>query len=204
MLRAMRVEVTTWSLETTSPSELEPAPQPLAAVEIRQAEHPSPELGRFLYTAAGGNWYWVDRLAWTYERWVQRLSHPRVETWLMYSEGTPVAYYELDGSLEGDVEIAYLGVLPAFMGQRLGGWLLTDAIHKAWAMGTRRVWVHTCSLDAPHALANYRARGMRVFKEQVDWVELPEEPPGPWPGAGVRGAHTALPPSVASRSETTP
>jgi hypothetical protein len=46
------------------------------------------------------------------------------------------------------------------------------------------VWLHTCSLDGPHALANYRARGFEVYDEKVTRVELAAEPPGPWPGAG--------------------
>jgi hypothetical protein len=50
-------------------------------------------------------------------------------------------------------------------------------------MGPERVWVHTCSLDGPHALANYQARGMRVFKVEKQVQELPPHPPGPWPGA---------------------
>ncbi|TME02441.1 MAG: GNAT family N-acetyltransferase [Chloroflexi bacterium] len=176
----------------TVPTDLRPSPEPATPVEIRRATVVSPELGRFLYTAAGGNWYWIDRLVWTYDQWLERLSQPRVETWVMYVGGTPAAYFELDGTADGEVEIAYLGVLPAFMGRGLGGWLLTEAIRRAWAMETRRVWVHTCTLDAPHALANYRARGMRVFKEHVEAVELPDVPPGPWAGAGVHGPHASL------------
>ena len=181
------MSVTTWSLQTTSPSELRPASAPPGSVEIRRAVRPSPELGRFLYTAAGGNWYWIDRLTWTYDQWLERLSRPRVETWVLYEDGTPAGYFELDGETEGDVEIAYLGVFPPFIGRRLGAWLLTEAIRRGWAMGPRRVWVHTCTLDSPSALANYQARGMRIFKEQSGAVDLPASPPGAWPGAGTHG-----------------
>lgn len=31
---------------------------------------------------------------------------------------------------------------------------------------TERVWVHTCTLDGPHALANYRARGLTVYRTE--------------------------------------
>src|SRR5438309_11033757 len=112
----------------TTPSELRPSLEPAPPDEIRRASVVSPELGRFLYTAAGGNCYWIDRLSWSYEQWLERLSHPRVETWVMYEGGTRAAYLELDGIADGDAEIAYLGVLPAFMGRGLGGWLLTEAI----------------------------------------------------------------------------
>jgi GNAT superfamily N-acetyltransferase len=207
MLMAVRVRVTTWSLEMTDPGQLRPASRPVE-VELRRAELPSPEFGRFLYATTGGNWYWIDRRSWTFERWLERLSHPRVEIWVLYRRGTPAGYFELDGGAEGEVEIAYLGLFPAFIGQGLGGWLLTEAIRRSWAMGAGRVWVHTCTLDAPGALANYRARGMRVFAEEVSVVEIPAEPLGPWPGAGVRGPRAsptptirAEPPSVARATE---
>jgi GNAT superfamily N-acetyltransferase len=183
----VRVSVTTWSLEMSDPRQLRPAPPPDGEVELRRACGPSPELGRFLYTAAGGNWYWIDRLRWSFDDWLERLSNPRIETWVLYVQGTPAGYFELDGSAGDDVEIAYLGILPAFIGQRLGGWLLTEAIRRCWTMAAHRVWVHTCTLDAPGALANYQARGMRVFKEETSMTEIPDQPPGPWPGAGVRG-----------------
>ena len=74
----------------TDPTELQPVPAPPGPLEMRQAVRPSPELGRFLYTAAGGNWFWTMRLGWTYDQWLERLSHPRVETWVLYEEGTHV------------------------------------------------------------------------------------------------------------------
>jgi hypothetical protein len=40
----------------------------------------------------------------------------------------------------------------------------------AWCLkDTRRVWVHTCSLDGPAALPNYEARGMVRFAETTEW-----------------------------------
>ncbi len=192
MLRAVLVDVTTWHLEMLDPSQLLAPEAPRTPAELREARRPSPELGRFLYTATGGNWYWFDRLPWTYDQWLDRLSDPRVETWVMFVDGTPAGYFELEGSIEDDVEIAYFGVMPGFIGGKLGGWLLGEAIRRGWAMGARRVWVHTCSLDAPQARANYEARGMRLFKEVTEPIEVPEVTPGPWPGAGVRGPHMVV------------
>jgi hypothetical protein len=53
----------------------------------------------------------------------------------------------------------------------------------AWQLTTTRVWLHTCSLDSPHALANYQARGLRVYDITVGSEEIPDHAPGPWPGA---------------------
>jgi GNAT superfamily N-acetyltransferase len=179
----MRKLVTTYHLELHDAGELRPAVVRAEGFTIMRAELPSPELSRFLYTAVGGNWYWTDRLSWDYRRWLSYLERPELETWVGYLAGTPVGYYELERQAAATVEIAYFGLLRHFIGRGLGGALLTAAIRRGWAMEARRVWVHTCSLDGPAALANYQARGMRIFKTEQSEVELPEQTPGPWPGA---------------------
>jgi GNAT superfamily N-acetyltransferase len=179
----VRVEVTTYHLEMTDPHDLRPKRVEHDALEIRQAKVPSPELNRFLYTAVGGDWHWIDRLNWTYHQWLEWVDRPELETWVAYLSGTPAGYFELEQQPEGNVEIVHFGLLPRFIGKGLGGHLLTVATERAWQMGATRVWVHTCSLDHPGALANYRSRGFRVFREETKSKDLPDEPPGPWPGA---------------------
>jgi hypothetical protein len=51
-----------------------------------------------------------------------------------------------------------------------------------------QVRLHTCTLDHPGALANYRARGFRLFRTVQKIEELPPKPPRPWLGAGRDGA----------------
>ncbi|PDW04833.1 GNAT family N-acetyltransferase [Candidatus Viridilinea mediisalina] len=178
----MLTQNTTYYLEMCDPTALRPVAAP-AGFRVVRAELPCPELNRFLYTAVGGNWYWLDRLGWNYARWQAYLERPELETWVGYVAGTPAGYVELEWQARAMVEIAYFGLLPAFIGRRLGGALLTAALERAWAMGAERIWVHTCSLDGPAALANYQARGMRIFKTEAASIELPDQPPGPWPGA---------------------
>jgi GNAT superfamily N-acetyltransferase len=168
----------------TEPSQLVPA-RAVAGLAVVRAEIPSPALGRFLYTAVGGDWYWLQRLPWSHAQWQRHLERDGVETWVASLAGTPAGYFELEAQAEGNVEIAYFGLLPQFIGRGLGGPLLTAAVERAWAMEARRVWVHTCSLDHPRALPGYQARGFRVFDVVHSEAELPEAPPGPWPGAFV-------------------
>lgn len=177
----MNTPVTTWYLEMRTPEQLRAARVPEPAPQIVRAEIPSPALNRFLYTSVGAGWHWVDRLAWNWERWMQWLDRPTHQTWVLYVSGTPAGYFELERQGD-DVEIAYFGVAPQFIGRKLGGHLLTRTIEQAWAMGAKRVWVHTCSLDHPAALANYKSRGMTVFKEETEMKPVADTP-GPWPGA---------------------
>ncbi|WP_160165760.1 GNAT family N-acetyltransferase [Actinoplanes sp. OR16] len=179
------MELTTWYLEQTDAAQIRAGREPAEPVEIRRAEVPSPEFSRFLYTAVGGDWFWTDRLPWTWQQWHDWLAAPGVETWVAWVRGTPAGYIELDGRAPEEVEIAYFGLLPQFAGLGIGGHLLTEGLRRAWAQGspTRRVWVHTCSLDGPAALANYRARGMTLYRTDVTPRTSTAETPGPWPGA---------------------
>jgi GNAT superfamily N-acetyltransferase len=194
----MIVNVTTYYLEMTDPNDLRPKRMTYEDLDIRQAKVPSPELNRFLYTAVGGDWYWIDRLPWTYQQWLDWLDRPEVQTWVAYVSGTPAGYFELEAQPERNVELAYFGLLPQFTGKGLGGQVLTAAIERAWHLSASRVWVHTCSLDHPSALANYRARGFRVFREETRAQDLPEQTPGPWPGAHRQGHFTADSPHQAT------
>ena len=177
----MPTPVTTWCLEMRDPAQLRRAPVPSPAPQIVRAEIPSPALNRFLYTSVGGAWHWTDRLPWTWENWMRWLDRPEHQTWVMYVSGTPAGYFELNRQGD-DVEIAYFGITPAFIGRGLGGHLLTRSIEQAWAMGPKRVWVHTCTLDHPAALKNYQARGMTLYQEETALKNVGTTP-GPWPGA---------------------
>ena len=78
-----------------------------------------------------------------------------------------VGYFELVVHHDKkEIEIAYFGILEEYFGQKLGGYLLSEAIKKSFSMGINRVWLHTCSLDHDNALKNYLSRGMKIFKEE--------------------------------------
>jgi ribosomal protein S18 acetylase RimI-like enzyme len=180
----MRVTVTTWHLEMRSPSELRPKGSIGSGEAVVEVTFPWPELNRFFYTAVGGEWYWTDRLVWDRARWLAYLDRPELRTLVLTTGGLPAGYCELERQADGEVELVYFGLLPQFAGRGLGGPFLTEVVRRAWADGAGRVWVHTCSLDHPAALANYQARGFRVFRIEEEAEEKPLAPPGPWPGSG--------------------
>ena len=127
-------------------------------------------LSRDLYHRVGAPWLWVDRLDWPPERWQAWAERGGHHLLIAVHEQTLAGYVELDQSGDGSVEIAYFGVLPDFIGRRIGGWLLSQGLQYAFGLpDTTEVRVHTCDLDAPAALANYRRRGMRVVAHEVEW-----------------------------------
>src|SRR5690606_23703899 len=112
--------------------------------------HPcEPELWRYLYSTVGAAYQWVDRLPWTEDQIRAYLEDPAVSLWIMTVDEAVAGYFELRQEDDGSVEIVYFGLLPGFAGRGLGGYLLTDAVERAWSLGARRVWLHTCSLDHP-------------------------------------------------------
>jgi len=98
-------------------------------------------------------------------------------------QGIPIGYCELVQEADGSAQIGYFGLLPQWYGQGLGGLLLTKVIQQAWQLTSSRVWLHTCTLDGPTALANYQARGFKLYDQKTEVVELPSQAAGPWLGA---------------------
>jgi GNAT superfamily N-acetyltransferase len=160
------VQVTRTYLELKSPAQLSGASfsDPAARVE-RRSPCPVP-LYRRLYKDVGEDWYWHSRLEWSDETLAAHLARPDVAVWELMVGDRSAGYFELGRSDDGAVEIVYFGLMPQFIGKRLGGPLLTRATEEAWAMGANRVWLHTCTLDSERALPNYRARGFREFKTE--------------------------------------
>ena len=177
-------EVRVTDLEMTDPAQLRPGREPSVDATFVRARRPAPELSRFFYRAVGGDWYWLDRLDWTLERWTQWVTAPGHELWTAWVDGTPAGYVELETDGSGSVEVAYFGLLPSYAGLGLGGWLLTRAVERAWEIeGTSRVWLHTCELDSPAALGNYTARGFTPCGTSLEHWDTRAPSPGPWRGS---------------------
>lgn len=183
----MRVTARRYFLHMQNTERWIPAHTRPAHADLRRAAVPCPEFSRFLYTAVGGDWYWIDKLGWTYDQWMAMVSDPDFQTWVLYVQGTPAGYFELHQTGKG-VEIASFGLLRGFQQQGLGSFLLSRAVECAWAMQPHRVWLHTCELDHPHALDNYLKRGFEIFEQGLCQYELPSQPVGPWAGA-MRPTH---------------
>ncbi len=166
MNRVSVVEVTTYYLEMLSADRLRPRTCDDASWHVCRAAR-DPAINREFYRTVGADWTWTDRLGWPTERWQAYIEQPGLETWIARLDDQDVGYFELDDQAAEGVEIAYFGLLPEFIGRGLGGVLLTDAVRRAWQVEPPRVWVHTCTLDHPQALANYLARGFQIYKTET-------------------------------------
>ena len=165
--QSTRVEVKQTYLEMTQPDDLQAYQLIDARIRILQAIDCPASFFRYLYTEVGRKYHWVDRLGWTDDEIRAYLADPGVSLWVMYYEGSPAGYFELNKAADGATELAYFGLLQEFIGRGLGKHLLSVAVERAWGIGAKRVWVHTCTLDEPAALPNYLKRGFRPYKEET-------------------------------------
>ena len=137
------------------------------SLEVAMVAPPNPELNRKFYRNVGAPWEWTDRLQWSEDDWHRYVHRDALRTWVGRLDGQSVGYFELESQSDGNIEIAYFGLLPEFIGRGIGGPLLSAAIECAWDVpNARRVWVHTCTQDHKNALDNYRKRGFEVFKTE--------------------------------------
>ncbi|WP_221074170.1 GNAT family N-acetyltransferase [Agarivorans aestuarii] len=158
---------TVYYLKLTQLEQLNAKPLP-EHVRIEEIETNQAELSRQFYTEVGKHWQWTDKLVWTEQQWVDYTQPANLRTFGAYSGEQFVGYFELNKHQDNSVEIIYFGLDKAFFGQGLGGGLLSQCIKTAWQWQATRVWVHTCDLDHPAALANYKARGMALYKTELE------------------------------------
>jgi GNAT superfamily N-acetyltransferase len=154
------VIVTTTYLHIPSRVQFRPTFIDDPSARVVRIDNPSATFYRFLYSNVGRDYHWIDRFAWSDEQLRAHLSRPTTTLLVLYVDGHPAGYVELDAaSSEPGTEVAYFGLIGAFHGRGLGKHLLSIGVQRAFEDGAERVWVHTCSLDGRHALANYCARG---------------------------------------------
>ncbi len=140
---------------------------PDPAVEITRAEKPAVAFYRFLYDSVGRAWNWVDRQLISDEQLSEIIHDDRVEIYVLHVDGKPAGYAELDRRIDGQIELAYFGIMPGFIGRGWGRRFLRWTLDKAWSYAPGRVWVHTCELDHQAALPLYRRAGFEVYDQQV-------------------------------------
>ncbi|MGK2286574.1 GNAT family N-acetyltransferase [Pedomonas sp. V897] len=148
-----------------------PRPKPgpvMMTLQLVPVSDPEPDWYRALFRAIGAPWLWFSRLLLDDAALRARLTAPGTLLYAVRERGADVGLLELDASVEGEVEIVFLGLLPRLTGRGAGSWLMTQALALAWARKPRRVWLHTCTLDHPRALAFYLKHGFRAYARKVE------------------------------------
>ena len=173
----MLVDVTRFNLEMTSPDELVAGRASASELDVDRIWGTAAADARSTWKRIGEAHHW-DR-EWSVQDWAAYLSRSDVFSYFVRMRGDVAGMIELEAQPDEVVEIVTFGLLPEYIGQGIGGHALTLATTLAWNLehrtgrGTKRVWVHTNSLDHPHALRNYQRRGFRIFRTDHVRREIP-------------------------------
>ena len=155
-------------LEILSSDYLKAKSKPTEDLVIELIDPISFELNKFFYKQVGKKYQWVDRLVWENKDWINYTSNNNLKTYVLKKKDDLIGYFELIfNSKKNECEIAYFGILEDYFNKGFGGYMLSEALKNSFKLGAKRAWVHTCSLDHPHAIQNYKSRGMKVFKTEI-------------------------------------
>ena len=155
-------------LEIKSLEDFKEVKKPLEDCSVKLVNPRDFQLNKFFYKNIGKNCHWVDRLIWTDLDWIRYTSNEKLFTYILKSKDEIAGYFELLYNKDTkDGEIAYFGILEEYFGKKLGGYLLSEAIKNSFKIGSKKIVVHTCSLDHKNALNNYLSRGMKVYKVET-------------------------------------
>jgi GNAT superfamily N-acetyltransferase len=160
-----RLWVTITFLDMHEPPRRPAVDHPAGAVHLERAAPPTPSFYRYLYTSVGEPWLWHERRLMCDAELREIIVDPQVEVHVLYVDGTPAGYAELDRREPDRTNLAYFGLMPEFIGRRLGAWFLDQSIRLGWAGGTRRLTVNTCTFDHPRALPLYQSLGFRPYRQ---------------------------------------
>lgn len=150
----------------------ESMPPPRDGLVVLHARQPSVAYYRFLYNEVGRDYHWLSRRKMTDAELGSVLANPLNEVHVFHVDGNPAGFVEFDRRTGGDIEIVQFGLMGPYLGQGLGKYFLHGALKRAWSYEPMRVWLHTCTLDHPAALPNYRKAGFRVYREETIQREL--------------------------------
>ena len=139
-------------------------PTPAGRLALMRAEHPTVSFYRYLYNAVGEPWLWFERRRLDDAALAAVIEKPSVEIFVLYVGGVPAGFFELDTAAPRETKLAYFGLVPDFIGRRLGPYLLEAAIDRAFTRPIDRLWLHTSRFDHPKALQVYQRAGFVPYQ----------------------------------------
>jgi GNAT superfamily N-acetyltransferase len=140
---------------------------PRAGLAAVHAHRPTVAYYRFLYNSVGRDWNWTSRGKKSDADLARIIQDPQEEMHVLFVEGVPAGFAELDRRVPSEIELVQFGLVPEFIGQGLGKYFLQWTIDKAFSYAPRRYWLHTCTEDHPAALPNYQKAGFAIYKTET-------------------------------------
>ncbi|WP_376088298.1 GNAT family N-acetyltransferase [Roseomonas sp. CCTCC AB2023176] len=166
------VEVTFLRMEAPPADPAPPLPDGVGVLRL-----PRPTVGfyRYLYDTVGRDYCWWLRRTVSDGRLGRILADPAVSIHVLYRDGEPAGFYELERRPDRTINLGYFGLMPHVIGAGLGRPFLRDAVDTAWAERPDGLTVNTCTADHPRAMPNYLAAGFTVTRRVREEWPIPAE-----------------------------
>ncbi len=176
---ATNLETVVTYLEMTAPPRALP-PRPVGPrLALMKADAIPLHFYRYLYATIGGDWLWVERLDLDDDVLAEKVRREGIEISVLYANGAPAGYFELDLAGGKTVDLVYFGLMPDWTGRKIGPWFLGCAIMEAFSAGAERLTINTCTLDHPGALRLYQRIGFQAVRRQTKNLLIPAAIPLP-------------------------
>lgn len=165
------VNVTFLRMEQRPASPARPLPP---GVAVQSLAAPTVGFYRYLYATVGAPYCWWLRRVAPDSEIAALLASPAISVHVLYRDGEPGGFFELDARSGFDVNLAYFGLMPHLIGRGLGEVFLRAAIDAAWMLSPRQLRVNTCTADHPRALPAYLRAGFRPLRTVREVWDIPD------------------------------
>jgi GNAT superfamily N-acetyltransferase len=146
---------------------------------------------RYLYATIGRTCLWVEREGISDRALANKVHADGIEISVLYADGAPAGYYELDFSRPRRTNLVYFGLMPEWTGKKIGPWFLGSAVRDRFSRGADEVTVNTCTLDHPAALPLYQKLGFVPVRQESRVLTVPAHLD--LPAHVARGGHIVAP-----------
>lgn len=123
---------------------------------------------RHHFRTVGQNLLWFSRLLMVDEKLKSVLANPAIASFVFQRGDQMLGLLELNFEDMANCELAFFGLVPDVVGNGLGRMLMDEAIRRAFAKPTGRLWLHTCTLDHPAAMPFYLRSGFTPYARMVE------------------------------------
>jgi GNAT superfamily N-acetyltransferase len=174
MTQPARMSTVVTYLEMTHRPTSPTPPRPAMPIALMRAQDMPVSFYRYLYDTVGEDWLWYERRLMDDAALTATIHDPDIHVYVLYAKGAPAGYGELDlRDRKKRVELEYFGLLPEFVGMKLGRFFLRWLVDEAWTHEPERVTVNTCDLDHPRALGVYQGTGFEPYHRETKEFEDP-------------------------------
>ena len=102
------------------------------------------------------------------------INNPAIEIFTVQKDDTDIGLLEIELGDGENMELGYFGLAETAVGTGAGRFLMDQTIRRVFDHhGAKRLFVHTCTMDSPQALAFYIRSGFIPYKRAIEVADDP-------------------------------